>query len=88
VHRIECREFNSADIFCLSLLDFDTEAFNLILFSTMHKNSVMTYVEKLKVSMLKNNVELVLDKIDTFCFLLLAAEIHGSPHKVSVSTEA
>jgi hypothetical protein len=37
--------------------------------------------------MLKNNVDLALDKIDTFCFLLLAAEIHGSPHKVFDSAE-
>jgi hypothetical protein len=37
--------------------------------------------------MLYNNVESVLDKIDTFCFLLLAAEIHGSPHKVFDSAE-
>jgi hypothetical protein len=36
-------------------------------------NNVMTYVEKQKVFMLQNNVELVLDKIDT-CLLFA----HGS----------
>jgi hypothetical protein len=52
VHRIKQREFKSVEMFHLSLLVFEIKAFKLILFLTVRNNSVMTYIEKLKVLML------------------------------------
>ncbi len=46
VYRIELREFKSVEMFCLSLLVFEIEAFTFFLFLTVRINSVMTYEEK------------------------------------------
>ncbi len=51
VHRIEHREFESAEIFGLSFLVFELEAF--FFFLTVCNNNVMTYVEKQKFSCYK-----------------------------------
>ncbi len=52
VHRIEHREFKSAEHFCLSLLVFEIEALKVFSILTVRNNSVMTYVEKQHVFML------------------------------------
>jgi hypothetical protein len=50
VHRIEHREFESAEIFCLTLLVFEIDGFFCL---TVRNNNVMTFVEKQKFSCYK-----------------------------------
>jgi hypothetical protein len=50
LYRIEHRGFKSVEIFCLSLLVFEIEAFTFFL--TVRINNVMTYEEKQQVFML------------------------------------
>jgi hypothetical protein len=52
VHRIEHREFESAEIFCLSLLVFFIDRSVFMCFLTVHNNNVVTYDEKQKFFML------------------------------------